>query len=121
MEAQTRPSPLINGIFTSQIGVLNERSYPGDGGSFSQGWSNLANLRYKAVVNEWLSFSVSANISAESGFYAQSQAASAGIELERLFFRAGNEWVEVEAGLLRIPRGYGYVFSPMDLFNVRDR
>jgi hypothetical protein len=120
VEAQTRPSPLINGIFTSQIGVLNERSYPDGGGLFSQGWSNLANLRYKAVVNEGLSFSVSANISAESGFYAQSQAAGVGIELERLFFKAGSEWLEVEAGLLRIPRGYGYVFSPMDLFNVRD-
>jgi hypothetical protein len=118
--AQARSSSLINGSFTSIIQLLNERQYPDGGGSFSQGWSNVANLRYKVTANDSLSFSISANLSAVSGFSAQEVGRSIDVELERLYFKAGNDWLDFEAGLIRIARGYGYVFSPMDVFGVRD-
>lgn len=42
------------------------------------------------------------------------------IELERLYFKSGNDYFDIEAGLIRIARGYGYTFSPTDLFNPRN-
>ncbi|OHD11569.1 MAG: hypothetical protein A2086_09180 [Spirochaetes bacterium GWD1_27_9] len=41
-------------------------------------------------------------------------------ELERLYFKGGNDYFDIEAGLIRLARGYGFAFSPIDLFNPRD-
>jgi hypothetical protein len=43
-----------------------------------------------------------------------------GFELERLYFKGGNDYFDIQTGLLRIARGYGYSFSPTDLFNPRN-
>lgn len=39
---------------------------------------------------------------------------------DRLYFKAGNQYFDIETGLIRIPRGYGYSFSPLDLFNPKN-
>ncbi|MCK4796626.1 MAG: hypothetical protein KAT05_04550 [Spirochaetes bacterium] len=41
-------------------------------------------------------------------------------DLERLYFRVGNDYFDINTGLIRIARGYGYSFSPMDFFNPKD-
>ncbi|HOV13847.1 MAG TPA: hypothetical protein PK771_06150 [Spirochaetota bacterium] len=41
-------------------------------------------------------------------------------ELERLSFKGGNDYFDIEAGLIRLARGFGNVFSPNDFFNPRD-
>ncbi len=41
-------------------------------------------------------------------------------DLERLYFKGGNDYFDIQAGLIRIARGYGYAFSPNDLFNPRN-
>ena len=38
-------------------------------------------------------------------------------DMERLYFKAGNNFFDIEAGLIRIARGFGYSFSPTDFFN----
>ena len=117
--AQSRSLTAINGSLTSTASLMDERQYPHGGASFLQGWSTFANLRLKAG-GENLSFFLSANVTAVSGFYTQAAPTPVSVGLERLYFRAGGEAVDVEAGLIRIARGYGYVFSPLDLFNPRD-
>ncbi|HPO50974.1 MAG TPA: hypothetical protein PLO89_11670, partial [Spirochaetota bacterium] len=39
---------------------------------------------------------------------------------ERVYFKAGNDYFDIETGLIRLARGYGYMFSPTDLFNPRN-
>ena len=120
LPAQGDPSFLINGSFTSSFDVLNRRTYPEGGGSFAQGWANLANLRFRTAAGKDLSFFASTNITAASGFYALALGAGAQAELERLYFKAGGERADLEAGLIRVARGYGYAFSPLDFLNPRD-
>jgi hypothetical protein len=119
--AQGDPTLLINGNFTSGFDLLNRRTYPAQAGGFAQGWSNLANLRLRAEAGQGLDFFASTNVMADFGFYAQLPGAS-GVraELERLYLKAGGERVDLEAGLLRVARGYGYAFSPLDFLSPRD-
>ena len=49
-------------------------------------------------------------------FYTQSTYVGA-LEIDRLYFSTGNLYYKLELGLLRLARGYGYIFSPSDLFN----
>ncbi len=116
-----QPSFLLNGNFTSSFDLLNQRTYPEADGYLVQGWSNLANLRFRASASEGLSFFASMDLTAASGFYAQVPGA-AGVQaaLERLYFKAGGQRLDLEAGLIRVARGYGYAFSPLDFLNPRD-
>ena len=120
LAAQDRNSFLINGNYTSSFDIENRRTYPQGGGAFAQGWFHVLNLRLKSTVSESLSFFVSTNITAPTGFYAEALGPDVQAELERLYFKAGSETFDLEAGLIRVARGYGYVFSPLDFLNPRD-
>lgn len=43
-----------------------------------------------------------------------------GFELERASFKVGNDFFDYEMGLMRLARGFGYAFSPNDLFNPKN-
>jgi len=120
IEAEGRSASPLSGSFLSAFDVQNERLFPDGKGSVSQGWTNWAALRFRSAGSENLSFFLSVTIDTASGIYARENAADVKLGLERLYFKAGNEWLDVETGLIRIARGYGYLFSPLDLFNPRD-
>ncbi len=124
--ARAAPASPFSGYFQSGFDLLNERRFPEGSGAAAWGsvaawgWTNQAALRFKTSPNENLSIYVSGTINADSGYYAQGDDPDVELKLERLYFKAGSEWFDVETGFIRIARGYGYVFSPMDLFNPRD-
>jgi hypothetical protein len=111
---------LLSGSFSSSLDLRNAKGYEGDTDSLEYGWMNFAALRYNTDVNDMLSFYISMNIQALAGFYASLSPQSMIVGLERLYLKTGNDWLGLEAGLIRIPRGYGYVFSPLDIFNTRN-
>src|SRR4030042_6132547 len=41
-------------------------------------------------------------------------------DLERLYFKAGNNYFDITSGLVRLAKGFGYFFSPTDFFNPKD-
>lgn len=41
-------------------------------------------------------------------------------DLERLYFKVGNDYFDIESGLVRLAKGYSLFFSPMDFFNPKD-
>lgn len=41
-------------------------------------------------------------------------------DLDRLYFEVKHDFFNIEAGLIRIARGFGYIFSPTDFFNPRN-
>ncbi len=41
-------------------------------------------------------------------------------DLERLYFKVGNDYFDIESGLVRLAKGYGLFFSPTDFFNPVD-
>lgn len=51
-------------------------------------------------------------------FYYKSSYIGA-FELDRFYLDIGNDYFAFQAGLMRIARGFGYIFSPTDLFNPR--
>ncbi len=120
VEAEGRSASPFSGSYLSAFDLQNERLFPEGKGSLSQGWTNFAALRFRSVGSENLSFFLSVTVETATGFYARGDAAEVELVLERLYFKAGNEWLDVETGLIRIARGYGYLFSPLDLFNPRD-
>jgi hypothetical protein len=111
---------LLNGSFTSSFDLQNAKGFLGKENSLVYGWTNYATLRYESGVNDTLTFYISMNIFALTGFYAEPPSQPLIVGLERLYLKTGNDWLGLEAGLIRIPRGYGYVFSPLDIFNTRN-
>lgn len=125
LPGESKSGVVINGSLNSNIDLLHERLFPDAGSALSWGWTNYVNLRLKSQLQDGLSFNLAINLSTLSGYYAAYYAALTGTsvpipELERLYFKAGSDYIDVEAGLIRIPRGYGFVFSPLDIFNLRD-
>ncbi len=126
MPARAAPASPFSGSLQSSLDLLNQRRFsegdgvPAHGSVAAWGWTNQAALRFKTSPNENLTFYVSGTINAASGAYAEEQDTDVELKLERLYFKAGSEWFDVETGFIRIARGYGYVFSPIDLFNPRD-
>jgi hypothetical protein len=119
--AEGKSPILLNGSLNSSMDLKNDRLFPSGDGGLSWGWSNLTNLRLKASPNGNLSFYLAVNIQYLTGNYAAQDPGNIfSSELERLYFKAGTDLLDVEIGLIRIPFGYGYIFSPLDLFNVRD-
>jgi|GEM_PF-3775535 len=153
------------GVFESITDFQHKREYEGDDyGEFSWGMNNYANLRFKAVINEYITFDMAVNINLLSGnytnlyrLYYKNQALSSSIfyyinpetmevipsnklvastyysipfyykntyigsfDLERLYFKGGNLYFDIQAGLMRFARGYGYIFKPLDFFNPHD-
>jgi hypothetical protein len=166
--SQSKSAITFNGSLVTTFDLSHSKTYPEfpyyysykdpDHGEFSWGLKNLANLRLKANISEYLSFNLAFNIHTYSGsfadtyklYYLRETASSAavnaaylsgtldfrhgffsipfyykstyvgGFELERMSFKAGNDYFDIEAGLMKLSMGYGYVFSPTDLFNPRD-
>jgi hypothetical protein len=58
------------------------------------------------------------NLFATPLIYGQNYAAA--LELERLYFRINGEYIDTEAGLLRMNFGYSYVWGSMDFLNPRN-
>ncbi len=110
---------LLSGAFDSSLDLRNAKGY-GESDSLEYGWTNYAALRYETDVNDTLTFYISMNILAVSGFYAELSPQALVVGLERLYLKTGNDWLDLTAGLIRIPRGYGYVFSPLDILNPRN-
>ena len=118
-------------------GVLDTRlllaAGAGAGPDFSMGLESVANLRAQAPLREWGTFYGALNFIAATGTPAmaltslgQSGPASLGgenyaaaIELERLYFRVKGDYLQLDAGLMRLPFGYGNLWGPSDFLNPR--
>ncbi|MDR1247949.1 MAG: hypothetical protein LBK63_01485 [Treponema sp.] len=100
-----------------------------EGTDHSWGAEEYANLRFKAgtgeqaVVYGAFNFIAAAGSSASALAAAQSSAAErnylAAMELERLYFRANGEYMDAEAGLMRLAFGYGQTWASSDFLNPR--
>lgn len=131
--SQKKSSIKFNGSMETAVSIFHKKVYTTnpDFGEFSWGLNNLLNLRFRADINEYIKFGFSVNINMFAGnltgtfpffsipFYYKSTYIGS-FDLERLYFKAGNKYFDIETGLLRISRGFGYIFSPTDLFNPRN-
>jgi hypothetical protein len=130
----------VSGLFDSTVTM---QAGAGDAPDFSWGVEEYANLRLQAKLRERAVFYGAFNLIAASGLpaqaaavhsAAQAQAAvglgtsafvagenyTAGMELERLYFTLNGEYLDLSAGLMRIPFGYGQVFGPSDFLNPKN-
>jgi hypothetical protein len=115
----------------------------GDRSGFIYGLEEYAAIRMQAKLRDGAAFYGALNLSSSSGAYAQAGARLAGanapftrglspsalvvgenylaaLELERLYFRLNGDYLDCEAGLMRMAFGYGLVFGPMDFLNPRN-
>ncbi len=116
-------APDISGTVESAV-----EAAAGAGGApgFSLGFEEYANLRLKASAGERGTVYAAVNLMAASGSYLPPSAVlaqtaylagenyAAALELERLYLRVRGEALDLEAGLLRIPLGYGPAWRPLD-------
>jgi hypothetical protein len=100
-----------------------------------------ANLRMQAKLREGITFYGALNLIAMAGAFAGEAAAleayaaasplplspfaagenyAAGLEPERLYFRVNGEYLDGEAGLMRLAFGYGQVWGPSDFLNPKN-
>lgn len=124
----------LSGILDSTVNFT-----AGAGGADnSWGVEEYANLRLKADAGEKAVFYGSFNLVAVSGNFAQrasllgqstpgfsrhytaGQNYAAEMELERLYFRINGDYLDTEAGLLRLAFGYGNVWGSSDFLNPRN-
>jgi hypothetical protein len=97
-------------------------------GENSWGMEEYANLRIRALAGEKGVFFAAFNLVALSGNYLGLAAPgvsvgdnyAAALELERLYFRLNGDYLDVEAGLLRMAFGYGQVWGSSDFLNLRN-
>jgi hypothetical protein len=128
----------LSGVVDSTV---NYAAGAGDAPSHSFGLEEYANLRLRLRTGEKAIFYAAFNLFAISGNYLESAALlgslnqnsyfastpfvygqnyAAGMELERLYFRINGDYVDTEAGLLRINFGYGQVWGSSDFLNPRN-
>jgi hypothetical protein len=120
----------VSGILDSSLTL---GAGTGEAPDFFYGIEEYANLRVQGKLREGLSFYSAFNLIAAAGASAQgiaarespaAQGASANytavMELERLYFRLNQEYLDIEGGLLRIAAGYGQVFGPSDFLNPKN-
>ena len=98
-----------------------------DASSHYWGVEEYANIRLRVRASEKASFFGAFNLIAASGTYAlpvlDAPAAVSGenyvaaMELERLYFRVNGDYLDGEAGLLRMNFGYGQVWGSSDFLN----
>lgn len=84
-----------------------------DGGTWAYSLEEYSNLRLKAFVGEKAVVNIAANLIASSGD-ASDLALDA--EIERLYFSIGGEKLDFDAGLMRLPFGFGQGFRPVDVY-----
>ena len=127
--------PELSGVFDS---TANYTAGAGGAEEHSFGIEEYANLRLRVPTGEKAAFFSALNFIALSGNYLQNavllgsmnqtpflastpvvygQNYAAALELERLYFRINGEYVDAEAGLLRLPFGYGQVWGSTDFLN----
>jgi len=117
----------VSGLLDSTVSM---NAGAGDAPAFSCGIEEYANLRIQARLRDKAVFYGAFNIIAASGAYTPGLAALgfnssgenyiAGIELERLYFRLNGEHTDFDAGLMRLPFGYGQVWGSSDFLNPKN-
>jgi hypothetical protein len=132
--------PVFSGVFDNR--VIFEGG-AGEAPPFSYGFEGYLNLRLRAAAGDRGTFYGALNLIALSGNSLESAAAlaaaegqrgnplaassltagenyAAAVELERLYFSIKGDYVDWDAGLLRLAFGYGQVFTPSDFLNPRN-
>jgi hypothetical protein len=128
----------LNGVLDSTI---NYTTGAGDAQEHSFGLEEYANLRLRISTGGKATLFSAFNLIALSGNYLENAAMlgtlnpnpllgstpliygqnyAAALELERLYFRINGDYIDTEAGLLRIPFGYSQVWGSMDFLNPRN-
>lgn len=131
----------VSGLLDSAVSL---RAGAGDSPAFSYGVEEYANIRVQAKLRDRAAFYGAMNFIAAAGDYAAAaqllavraggdsppgispsalvggENYTAGIELERLYFRINGEAVDFDGGLLRLPFGYGQVWGPSDFLNPKN-
>lgn len=120
----------FSGILDSRI-IYNAGA--GDAPEAALGLEEYANLRIQANIRDRAAFYGAFNLIAAAGASALPLLASgplftgsagenytAAMELERLYFRINSDYVDIDAGLMRMAFGFGQVWGPMDFLNSRD-
>ncbi|MDR2742401.1 MAG: hypothetical protein LBB98_09655 [Treponema sp.] len=118
-------------------GILDSKaSYSAGAGDAPEavlGIEEYANLRIQANIRDRAVFYGAFNLIAAAGSSALPLPASnspamgaagdnyaAAMELERLYFRINSDYVDADAGLMRMAFGFGQVWGPMDFLNPKD-
>ena len=129
--------PELSGVFDSTV---NYTRGAGESEAHSWGIEEYANLRLRVRTGEKATFFASFNLVAQAGNYLggglldtiskdpllgsvmqfSSPNYFAALELERLYFRINGDYVDAEAGLLRLNFGYGQVWGSSDFLNPRN-
>ena len=116
----------VSGILDSTISMTAGAAGSSD---FTCGFEEFANIRFHSRLRDNRGTVYGAvNLIAAAGDYAVRAASSytegenyiAAIELERLYFRLSGEHTNFDAGLFRLPFGFGQVFGPSDYLNPRN-
>jgi len=121
--------------------TVNYTAGTGDAPEHSFGVEEYANIRLRVRTGEKAIFYTAFNLTAITGNYLGNAALlgslyqnpyfastpfiygqnyAAGMELERLYFRVNGDYIDTEAGLLRINFGYGQVWGSSDFLNPRN-
>ncbi|MCL2802051.1 MAG: hypothetical protein FWD28_09870 [Treponema sp.] len=115
----------ISGILDSTVSVRADA----DSEKVTAGLEEYANIRFQSRIQDRAVVHGAVNLIAASGDYALNLAgagASIGdnfvavLELERLYFRLRGEHIDMDAGLFRLPFGYGQIWSPCDFLNPKN-
>jgi hypothetical protein len=139
--------PELSGVLESN---LNYTAGAGEAQEHSFGFEEYANLRLRQRTGERAIFFAAVNLIALTGNYLQNslslpeepafasgsgallegrnpsspfvsgQNFAAAMELERLYFRINGDYIDAEAGLLRMNFGYGQVWGSSDFLNPRN-
>jgi hypothetical protein len=126
--------PVVSGVLESRADFA---ATEGEGRDFSYGLEEYANIRLRIDLRDRASFYGAFNFIAVSGSFAEAAAAmpgngplsgsftggenyAAAMELERLYCRINGEYLDAEAGLLRLGFGYGQVWGSSDFLNPRN-
>ncbi|MDA3900631.1 MAG: hypothetical protein PF637_08940 [Spirochaetes bacterium] len=104
--------PVFSGIVES-----NGTTYSTPYGGFTWNAEQFANIRMKAAVGSRGVIHAAVNTSASS---AKEEELHTDAELERLYMSIRGEKIDIDAGYMRIPFGYGQGFKPSDLINPQN-
>ena len=128
----------LSGVFDSTV---NYTAGAGDARAHSFGIEEYANLRLRVPAGDKAVFFAAFNLIAIAGNYLETaevlgslypatsltstsliygQNFAAALELERLYFRINGDYIDAEAGLLRLNFGYGQVWGSSDFLNPRN-
>ncbi|QQO07452.1 hypothetical protein [Breznakiella homolactica] len=128
--------PVISGILDTKVSFS---AGAGEMPDFSYGIEEYANLRMRSTVGDRGTIYAAFNLIAAAGAGAFTASLtpegsagsgasalvtgdnySAALDLERLYFRVNSDFLDVEAGLMRLAFGYGQVWRPSDFLNPRN-